>query len=228
MAISKGFSHYLPYIYIKFPFVSQSDIYKILRFGWFNLKKLTLNNILLYFKGELVSIKSVVPKKYYGNIITYDYKYRDTLLKKIAYLIRLRKLPYDGYYYFYMSNPKYREFLKENKENIKYNKKYPLKEQKKYLYRNITLYKFYDLVWLKSWPKRNIFRYPIADETITNSTEKIFCETLETSKIESICDQSRHNNYKTIKYSTTDYQVKNYKIEKNDIWRHKHTNSIRV
>jgi hypothetical protein len=225
--VDKYLKDYLPYVYAKFPFIAQKDIDRIITFGLKLFIKATMSNVWVIFTSGMFFISSAKMYKLYYNFDRYMYVYKNALRKKLRFLLTLRKYPYDGYYYFYMNKKQYEAFLEENKSAILSNKRNKL-NKKPYVYRNITMFKYQDELWAKSFPCKNVFRYPIEDSTIYENKNSVYCKELKTSKVEQILSLKKSmRSWNLIRYSIYDYKIKNYKIDERGKWKHKQTSLIK-
>lgn len=140
---------YYEQIYQKFPTVNKSDIHKILNFGW---KSLYLHNS--YGGDTLISDNEIWC--YIGNLrkdpLRHFYYYIRKLITRIRVLYRKRKVEWDGYYYFALTEPAYQKYLEQkNKRGRK--KKY-------FNFGKVFMYQILDECKIAESSLKYIFRIP--------------------------------------------------------------------
>ncbi len=145
----KTIKDYYEIIYSKFPEVSKQDIKRILNYGW---KSLYLHNS--YGGDVFLSDKNLWC--YIGflkrNSLQYFAYYKRKLRIKIRVLYRRKKIPWDGYYYFALTEKQYENYLAQmNKRGRK---------RKKFNYGNIILYKIKEECKVIGSNRKYIFRVP--------------------------------------------------------------------
>lgn len=141
---------YLPKIYELFPKVPQSDIKKILSFSW---KSLYLHNSY----GGDVLISDSIQKCYIGNLNKGNLKhfsyYIRKLITKLRVLYKRRQIPWDGYYYFALSDEQYNSYISQIKSTGR--------PRKTFNFGSVYLYQILDECRLTERSKRYIFRTPM-------------------------------------------------------------------
>ena len=147
--LTKNIQDYYEIMYEKYPKVSKSDIKRILQFGW---KQLYLYNS--YGGDVLVNRDSFW--FYCGTLMNDSIKffnyYKRKMCVKLRTLYRLKKIKWDGYYYFALTKSQYEEYL--NKKNKKG------RPRKKFTFENVRIYKIYDECNLMESGHIAIFRIP--------------------------------------------------------------------
>lgn len=149
----KKIQDYYEKMYEMYPDVSKSDIKRIVTYGW---KMLYANNS--YGADVLISTRKVWC--YFGsltkNSIAHYYYYIKKLIIKLRILYNKRRVQYDGYYYFALTNRQYEEYLAQKKSKGR---------PKKYFnYGNCMLFKILDECKLKDHNRKYIFRVKIPVE----------------------------------------------------------------
>lgn len=147
--IDKRVKDYLKQMQELFPKVSRNDIIKILNFGW---KSLYLHNS---YGGDTI----ITDQKfwcYVGNLkrnpLNHFFYYIGKLTTKIRVLYRKKKIKWDGYYYFALSDIQYENYLKQH------NKKG--RRRKSFNYGSLFLYQIFDECNITEYYKHYIFRVP--------------------------------------------------------------------
>lgn len=101
---------YIDQMCVLFPSVSKSDIKTILSYGW---KSLYLHNS--YGGDVLIQGNKTwfyIGKVYKDSLKHYWY-YRNKLIIKLRILYKRKKIPWDGYYYFALSDSMFRHYLQQ-------------------------------------------------------------------------------------------------------------------
>lgn len=162
---------YYDQMYKLFPSVLKSDIDRILNFSW---KSLYLHNS--YGGDTIISGKNFWC--YIGNLkknpLDHFYYYIRKLTVKLRVLYRRRKIEWDGYYYFALSDSQYQHYLKQKNQRGR---------PKKYFnFGSVFLYQILDECKINEHYKRYIFRIPY----ISRLKIKQFVQDLTTDKAEII------------------------------------------
>lgn len=167
----KYINDYYEEMYQKFPGVPQQDIRRILNYGF---KSLYLHNS---YGGDVV-IRDNSFWSFIGNLTTDSLKHFEYYIRKLSVKLRVlykrKKIPWDGYYYFALTQSQYEAYeAQKNKRG---------RPKKNFTFTNIVLYKLLDECKIKEHAHKYIFRvqYPI------NSRFVIFKEQLVTDKSELI------------------------------------------
>lgn len=159
----------------QFPDVSENDIKKICSFGW---KSLYLHNSY----GGDVCINDSNFWCYIGhlkkNSLDYYNYYRKKLALKIRVLYKRKKIQWDGYYYFALTDNQYQEYLNsKNKRG---------RPKKNFTFSKIFMYQILDECKISESDKKYIFRIPY----ISKIKMKFFVWEITTSKAELIIERN--------------------------------------
>lgn len=145
--IDTEISNYYQQIYQQFPNVLQEDIKRILVFSW---KSLYLHNS--YGGDVLISGSSFwcyIGKLKHNALDHFNY-YVKKLIVKTRVTYKRSKVPWDGYYYFAISDEQYKLYLQQvNKKG---------RPRKKFSFNNVFLYQIFDECSLQEHNKKYIFR----------------------------------------------------------------------
>lgn len=160
---------YYQQMYQLFPDVHQQDIRRILNFA---VKTLYLHNSY----GGDVLVRDGNFWCYIGNLkgnpLDHFFYYIRKLTIKLRVLYRRKKIQWDGYYYFALSNAQYQRYLdQKNKKG---------RPKKHYKFGTVYIYQIYDECRINEYYKRYIFRIPY----ITRLKIKYFIRDLVTDKAE--------------------------------------------
>lgn len=165
----KTIKDYYDDIYSMFPSVSKGDINKILNFSW---KSLYLHNS---YGGDTIVINKDF-WMYIGNLkknpIDHFYYYIRKLTIKLRVLYRRKKLEWNGYYYFALSDSQYNNYLQQKKQRGR--------PRKFFNYGAVYLYQIYDECRIREHYKRYIFKIPY----ISHIKFKFFVRDLISDKAE--------------------------------------------
>ena len=162
---------YLEQIYSMFPQVPQIDIDKILKFSW---RSIYIHNsyggdVLIQGKGIWYYIGKL--KK---NPLDHFHYYIKKLTVKLRVLYRRKKIEWNGYYYFALSESQFQTYQSQiNKKG---------RPKKYYNYGNVYLYQILDECKINEYYKKYIFRIPI----ISRLKIKQYTKELITDKAELI------------------------------------------
>ena len=162
---------YCDQIYQLFPDVPESDIDKILSFAW---KSLYLHNS--YGGDTLISGKDFWC--YIGNLkknpLDHFFYYIRKLTIKLRVLYKRKKIEWDGYYYFALSDSQYQRYVEQKKQRGR--------PRKYFKFGTVFIYQILDECKINEYYKRYIFRIPY----ITHLKSKYFISDLITDKAELI------------------------------------------
>ena len=162
---------YCDQIYQLFPDVPESDIDKILSFAW---KSLYLHNS--YGGDTLISGKDFWC--YIGNLkknpLDHFFYYIRKLTIKLRVLYKRKKIEWDGYYYFALSDSQYQRYIEQKKQRGR--------PRKYFKFGTVFIYQILDECKINEYYKRYIFRIPY----ITHLKSKYFISDLITDKAELI------------------------------------------
>lgn len=145
----KTIKDYYQEIYDKFPTVPKQDINRILSFSW---KSVYLHNS--YGGDVLITDKDLWC--YIGNLkknpLDHFYYYIRKLTVKLRVLYKRKKIPWDGYYYFALSDSQYALYM--NQKNKKG------RPRKHFNFGTLYLYQIEDECKINEHYKKYIFRIP--------------------------------------------------------------------
>lgn len=154
-----------------FPTISKLDINRILSFSW---KSVYLHNS--YGGDTLISSKDLWC--YIGNLkkksLDHFHYYIRKLTIKLRVLYRRKQIPWDGYYYFALSNQQYKMYLKQKNSKGR--------PRKYFNFGTVYLYQILDECKINEYYKRYIFRIPY----ISKLKLRQYVNTLNTDKAELI------------------------------------------
>ena len=161
--IDTKISDYYPQIYKQFPEVPQEDIKRILTFAW---KSVYLHNS---YGGDLL-ISGDSMWYYIGNLrkssLQHFHYYIRKLTVKLRVLYKRKKIDWDGYYYFALSDSQYSNYISQK------NKKG--RPRKNFNFGSVYLYQILDECKINEHYKRYIFRVPF----IARVKQKFFIKEL--------------------------------------------------
>ena len=145
----KTIKDYFESVYELFPQIPQQDIRKILNFGW---KALYLINSY----GGDVLIKDYSFWMYIGflhsNSLTHFEYYKKKLRNKIRIMFNRKKIQWDGYYYFSVSEEKYQEYINSKKKRGR--------PRKHFNFGKVNFYKLWDECSLANSGQKYFFKVP--------------------------------------------------------------------
>lgn len=148
----KTINDYYEAMFAKFPQIPQQDVKRILNFAW---KSLYLHNS--YGGDTFITDKDLWC--YIGylkcNSIKHFLYYIKKLSLKIRVLYKRKKIPWDGYYYFALSQRQYDTFIGPKQKRGR--------PKKKFTFEHIYLYQILDECKLQQSSKQYIFRIPYID-----------------------------------------------------------------
>ena len=138
---------YYEQIYELFPSVPKQDVNRILNFSW---KSLYLHNS--YGGDTIISGKNFWC--YIGNLkkdpLQHFYYYIRKLTVKLRVLYKRKKIEWDGYYYFALSDSQYQKYIQQKKQRGR--------PRKYFDFDNIFLYQILDECKINEYYKRYIFK----------------------------------------------------------------------
>lgn len=148
--IQKTIQDYYQEIYKEYPDIPESDIKRILQYGW---KSLYLHNS---YGGDVL-----LNKKdfwfYSGQLMNDSLKYFSYYKRKIRVKLRVmykrKHIPWDGYYYFALTENEYSEYLKQKNKRGR--------PRKKFTFNKVILYKIYDECNIAESNRVAIFKVPM-------------------------------------------------------------------
>lgn len=171
MAKLKTISDYYEKICEQYPTIPKSDIKRILQYGW---KQLYLHNS---YGGD-----TLINKKgfwfYCGQLTNNSLKHFSYYKKKISIKMRImyrrKKIQWDGYYYFALTQNQYNEYLSQKNKRGR--------PRKRFTFQKVILYKIYDECSILESHRVAIFKIPMPadygmslykEELITDQAELI-------------------------------------------------------
>lgn len=165
----KTIKDYYQEMYNRFPSVPKADINRILNFSW---KSLYLHNS---YGGDT----SIIDKDiwcYIGNLrknsLDHFYYYIRKLTVKLRVLYKRHKIPWDGYYYFALSDSQYQSYLNQKNKRGR--------PRKYFEFGTIYLYQILDECKINEHYKRYIFRIPyISQLKIKQFTQNLISDKAE-------------------------------------------------
>lgn len=165
----KKISDYYEYVLKQFPLLKKSDCKRILNFAFKSLylhnsyggDTFITDNTLWCFIGTLRK----------DSIKHYMY-YIKKLTVKLRVLYKRKKIEWDGYYYFALSDNQYNEYVQQKKSRGR--------PRKKFKYGNQVLYKIFDECRIQEFGRKYIFRVPqIVDLGFTYYKENLILDNAE-------------------------------------------------
>lgn len=167
----KTINDYIDKMCEMYPTIDKKDIKKILVYGW---RQLYLMNAY----GGDVCLKSKDYWSYIGTLkkdsLRWYHYYRKKLCVKIRVMYKRKKIPWDGYYYFALTDNQYKEYIEsKNKRG---------RPRKYFTFKNIVLYQILDECKVARNDSKYIFRIPY----ITTIKYTFFKRELVTDKAELI------------------------------------------
>lgn len=185
----KTINDYLEEMYSKYPNVPKEDIRRIVIFGW---KSLYLHNSY----GGDTFIQDNNTWCYIGSLTSNSLKhfnyYKRKLATKIRILYKRKKIQWDGYYYFALTDKQYDNYLSQKKAKGR--------PRKHFKFGSVMLYQILDECKISESNKKYIFRIPY----ITELKHKYYIEDLKTDKAELILERDPLK-FKDILVNENDY-----------------------
>lgn len=136
-------------MYQEYPTIPKADIRRILQYGY---KSLQLHNS---YGGDTAVIRQGF-WFYCGNLTNNSLKhfiyYKRKMIVKLRVVYKRKKIPWDGYYYFALSQSQYEEYLKQKNKRGR--------PKKNLSFPNVVLYKIYDECNIAESSKVAVFRIP--------------------------------------------------------------------
>lgn len=149
--VQKTIQDYYDQIYKEYPTVSKSDIKRILQYGFKSLYlhcsyggDVLLNRLGFWFYcGQLTN----------NSVRWFEY-YKRKIKIKLRVLYKRKQIPWNGYYYFALSENQYNDYLSQK------NKKG--RPKKNFTFSHVVLYKIYDECNITESGKVAIFKIPMS------------------------------------------------------------------
>ena len=153
MAVIKTIQDYYEKLYEEYPTIPKEDIRRICLFG---IKSLNIHNnyggdVLISRKGFWFYCGQLM-----NNSLHYFNYYKKKMRVKLRIMYKRNNIPWDGYYYFALSENQYNNYLEQK------NKKG--RPRKNFTFSKIVLYKIYDECSIAESNKVAIFRIPYSSE----------------------------------------------------------------
>lgn len=167
--IEKSIQDYYEKMYELYPTLPKSDIKRILQYGW---KSLYLHNsyggdVLINRQGFWFYCGQLM-----GNSVKWFEYYKRKMRIKLRVLYKRKQIPWNGYYYFALSQPQYEEYLGQKNRRGR--------PKKKFTFNNHVLYKIYDECNITESGKVAIFRIPMPlDLGFTTYKEQLITDKAE-------------------------------------------------
>ena len=147
--VQKTIQDYYDQIYKEYPTVSKSDIKRILQYGFKSLYlhcsyggDVLINRLGFWFYcGQLMN----------NSIRWFDY-YKRKMKIKLRVLYQRKQIPWDGYYYFALSESQYNDYLSQKNKRGR--------PKKNFTFSHVVLYKIYDECNITESGKTAIFKIP--------------------------------------------------------------------
>ena len=167
--VQKSIQDFYEKMYEMYPTIPQQDIRRILQYGW---KSLYLHNS---YGGDTL-INRLRFWFYCGSLTNNSLKwfnyYKRKMIVKLRIMYKRKKINWNGYYYFALSQNQYDEYL--NQKNRRGRPK------KNFMFNNVYLYKIYDECNIAESGKVAIFRIPWPlDMGFTNYKEQLITDKAE-------------------------------------------------
>lgn len=145
----KNINDYLEIVYSKFPDISQSDLKRICVFCFKSLYLCNSYGGDIHFKDNEIWCYIGFLKK---DSIKHFLYYIKKLTVKLRVLYKRKKIKWDGYYYFALSQKQYDQFIgTPNKRG---------RPKTKFTFKNIMLYQILDECKIDNFNKQYIFKIP--------------------------------------------------------------------
>ena len=153
MAVIKTIQDYYEKLYEEYPTIPKEDIRRICLFG---IKSLNIHNnyggdVLISRKGFWFYCGQLM-----NNSLHYFNYYKRKIRIKLRIMYKRKNIPWDGYYYFALSQDQYNNYLEQK------NKKG--RPRKNFTFSKIVLYKIYDECSIAESGKVAIFKIPYSAE----------------------------------------------------------------
>ena len=191
----KKVQDYYEQLFELYPDVPKRDIKRIMQFG---LKSFLMHN---HYGGDVL-LQSPSMWLYCGKLMKDSIKYFEYYKKKMITKIRINhkrlNIPWDGYYYFGLTQNQYSKYLtQKNKKG---------RPKKHFKYGNIILYKLFDECNLRNSGCVAIFKIPL----YSDFGSSLYKQDFTTDKAELVLERNPLT-FKDILISNYDYQfITNY------------------
>ena len=188
--IQKTIQDYYETICSEYPNIPESDIKRILQYGW---KSLYLHSsyggdVLLNQRGFWFYVGQLT-----NNSLKHFNYYKRKMRTKMRILYKRKHIEWDGYYYFALTSQEYDEY-----KSLKHKRGRP---RKNFTFTKVILYKLYDECNIMQSNRVAIFRIPF----ITDLGFTLYKQELMTDKAELILERPPLN-FNDILLSNYEYQ----------------------
>lgn len=198
--LQKTIQDYYAQICEEYPDIPEQDIKRILQYGW---KSLYLHN---NYRGDVL-INRLGFWFYSGWLMNDSLKYFDYYKKKMRIKLRVlykrKRIPWDGYYYFALTQNQYNEYLSQKNKRGR--------PKKRFSFSKVILYKIYDECNIAESNRVALFRIP----TPSDFGISLYKEELTTDKAELILVRPPLK-FQDILLSNYNYQFISDKLRKNN------------
>lgn len=148
--IEKSIQDYYENMYELYPSLPKSDIKRILQYGW---KSLYLHNsyggdVLINRQGFWFYCGQLM-----GNSIKWFEYYKRKMRVKLRVLYKRKQIPWNGYYYFALSQNQYEEYMNQKNKRGR--------PKKRFTFNKTVLYRIYDECNISESGKVAIFKVPM-------------------------------------------------------------------
>lgn len=169
MAAVKTIQDYYEQLYELYPNIPEEDVRRACQYGY---KSLYLHNS--YGGDTLISRNGFW--FYCGQLMNDSFKYFNYYKRKMRTKLRImykrKNIPWDGYYYFALSQSQYDEYLKQKNKRGR--------PKKNFKFSKIVLYKIYDECNIIESSKVALFRVPcLVDFGFTQFKEELLTDKAE-------------------------------------------------
>ena len=189
--VDKTIHDYYNIMQLKYPDISLLDLKRILNYAW---KSLYLHNS---YGGDTFIVDYYI-WCYIGYLkydsIKYFHYYIKKLIVKLRVLYKRKKIQWDGYYYFALSQKEYDKFIGEKSKKGR--------PKKNFIFENIMMYQILDECKIKEFNKQYIFKIPYIDFI----KSKFLVQKIKTDKAELIIKREPLK-FKDILIYYNDYDV---------------------
>lgn len=165
----KTIQDYYENIYKQYPNIPHNDIKRILQYGW---KQLYLHSS--YGGDVLINQKGFwfYCGKLMNDSVQYFNYYKRKMIVKLRIMYRRKKIQWDGFYYFALTEKQYQQYMELKKKRGR--------PRKKFTFQKVILYKIYDECNISESNRVAIFRIPIGiDFGLTLYKEELTTDSAE-------------------------------------------------
>lgn len=148
--VDSNINKYVHLLYLRHPELNIRDIDRFLKYGW------RIYHQYINLGGDILIKNSGVFWAYTGRLMVDSLKYYKYYCNKLSVRImtfyKRKKIKWDGYYYFMLTQPQYDNYLSQKKAKGR--------PRKWFKYGNIILYKVLDVCLLANTSKKYLFKIP--------------------------------------------------------------------